>query len=219
MTGHSLAGQGVRSISQATIWNLAWVPGGEGCLLAGCWGTTAIPGALRRGRRHLPAGLSKNSNITSTHGSLPFPHTWAISPQESWDWASHRLNLDVPQTTCLIRHRRCFRARAGLPSVHTIENSHSVIKMEWSRFSEWLESRWISHDLDWSDCKSRTFVSLFFFYILSYFLSKRMGCLSGCLVSSASVQKLFCEGWSASNDLLMNLWWRKWSPHPIPLPS
>ena len=156
MTGHSLAGQGVRSISQATIWNLAWVPGGEGCLLAGCWGTTAIPGALRGGRRHLPAGLSKNSNITSTHGSLPFPHTWAISPQESWDWASHRLNLDVPQTTCLIRHRRCFRARAGLPSVHTIENSHSVIKMEWSRFSEWLESRWISHDLDWSDCKSRT---------------------------------------------------------------
>lgn len=105
MTGHSLAGQGVRSVSQATIWNLAWVPGGEGCLLAGFRGTTAIRGALLRGRTHRPAGLSKNSNITSTHGSLPFPHTWAISPQESWDWASHRLNLDVPQTTCLIRHQ------------------------------------------------------------------------------------------------------------------
>ena len=37
-----------------------------------------------------------------------------------------------------------------------------------------------------------SFVSLFIFYILSYLLSKRMGCLSGCLVSSASVQKLFC---------------------------
>ena len=32
-----------------------------------------------------------------------------------------------------------------------------------------------------------SFVSLFVFYILSYLLSKRMCCLSGCLVSSASV--------------------------------
>ena len=37
-----------------------------------------------------------------------------------------------------------------------------------------------------------SFVSFFVFYILSYLLQKRMGCLSGCLVSSASVQKLFC---------------------------
>ena len=39
---------------------------------------------------------------------------------------------------------------------------------------------------------SLTLVSLFVFYILSYLLSKKMGYLSGCLVSSASVQKLFC---------------------------
>ena len=37
-----------------------------------------------------------------------------------------------------------------------------------------------------------SFVSLFVFYILSYRLSKTMGCLSGCLVSFTSVQKLFC---------------------------
>ena len=37
-----------------------------------------------------------------------------------------------------------------------------------------------------------SFVSVFIFYILSYLLSKKMGCLSGCLVSSASIQKLFC---------------------------
>ena len=42
-----------------------------------------------------------------------------------------------------------------------------------------------------------SFVSLFVFYILSYLLSKRMGCLSGCLVSSTSVQKLFCGSCSA----------------------
>ena len=37
-----------------------------------------------------------------------------------------------------------------------------------------------------------SFVSLFVFYILSYLLSKTVGCLSGCLMSSASIQKLFC---------------------------
>jgi len=37
-----------------------------------------------------------------------------------------------------------------------------------------------------------SFVPLFIFYILSHLLSKRMGCLSGCLVSSTSMQKLFC---------------------------
>ena len=37
-----------------------------------------------------------------------------------------------------------------------------------------------------------SFVSLFIFCIFSYLLLKTMGCLSGCLVSSASIQKLFC---------------------------
>ena len=44
-----------------------------------------------------------------------------------------------------------------------------------------------------------SFVSLFIFYILSYLLSKTMGCLSGHLMSSASNQKLFCEVCSAFN--------------------
>ena len=37
-----------------------------------------------------------------------------------------------------------------------------------------------------------SFVFLFIFYILSYLLSKTMGCFSGRLMSSASIQKLFC---------------------------
>ena len=32
----------------------------------------------------------------------------------------------------------------------------------------------------------------FYLYILSYLLSKTVGCLSGCLMSSANIQKLFC---------------------------
>ena len=35
-------------------------------------------------------------------------------------------------------------------------------------------------------------LSLFIFYILSYLLLKTMGCFSGRLISSASIQKLFC---------------------------
>ena len=47
---------------------------------------------------------------------------------------------------------------------------------------------------------SLTLLSLFFiFYILSYILLKTMGCFSGCLMSSASNQKLFCGVCSAFN--------------------
>ena len=64
-----------------------------------------------------------------------------------------------------------------------------------------------------------SFVPLFIFYILSYLLSKTLGCLSGCLMSSASIQKLFWEFAQRSNVLSMNLWGRKWSARPIRLPS
>ena len=37
----------------------------------------------------------------------------------------------------------------------------------------------------------------FVFYIFSYLLLKTMGCFSGCLMSSAGIQKLFCEIHSA----------------------
>ena len=42
-----------------------------------------------------------------------------------------------------------------------------------------------------------SFVSLFIFYTLSYLLSKTMDCLPGCLMSSASIQKLFYRIYSA----------------------
>ena len=42
-----------------------------------------------------------------------------------------------------------------------------------------------------------SFLSLFIFYIFSYLLLKTMGCLSVCLMSSASNKKLFCGIFSA----------------------
>ena len=42
-----------------------------------------------------------------------------------------------------------------------------------------------------------SFVSFFVFYIFSYLFLKTIICFSGCLMSSASIQKLFCEVCSA----------------------
>ena len=42
-----------------------------------------------------------------------------------------------------------------------------------------------------------SFVSFFVFYIFSYLLSKTLGCFSGCLMSSACIQKLLCGIYSA----------------------
>ena len=50
--------------------------------------------------------------------------------------------------------------------------------------------------LGWSSVPI-SFVSLFIFYIFSYLLLKTMGCFSGYLMSSASIQKLFCGIYSA----------------------
>ena len=64
-----------------------------------------------------------------------------------------------------------------------------------------------------------SFVSLFVFCILSYFFSKRMCCISGAWCPLPVFRSCFEEVAQHSNDLLMNLWGRKWSPCPIPPPS
>ena len=63
-----------------------------------------------------------------------------------------------------------------------------------------------------------SFASLFIFYILSYLLSRTMGWLSGCLVSSA-FRSCFVVFAQCSNDLSMNFGGRKWFPRPLPPPS
>ena len=64
-----------------------------------------------------------------------------------------------------------------------------------------------------------SFFSLFIFYIFSYLLSKTMGCFSGAWCPLPAFRSCFLEFTQSSNVLLMNLWERKWSPHPIPPPS
>ena len=68
-----------------------------------------------------------------------------------------------------------------LPTDPPVRGFPGVWKLLYLRLPPWVGSPFL------------TLLSLFFsFYILSYLLWKKMCCLSGCLVSSASVQKLFC---------------------------
>ena len=57
-----------------------------------------------------------------------------------------------------------------------------------------------------------SFVSLFIFYILSYLLLKKTGCLSGCLMSVASIQNLFCGICSAFKCSFNEFVGEMWSP-------
>ena len=62
--------------------------------------------------------------------------------------------------------------------------------------SVWKLLSFLSPFPGWSSIPT-SFVSLFIFYIFSYLLLKTMGCFSGCLMSSAGIQKLFCGIYSA----------------------
>ena len=64
-----------------------------------------------------------------------------------------------------------------------------------------------------------SFVSLFIFYIFSYLFSKTMVCFSGCLMSSASIQKLFCGVCSALKCSFEEFVREKVVFCPIPPPS
>ena len=51
--------------------------------------------------------------------------------------------------------------------------------------------------LGWDSLPPSSFVPFFIFYIFSYLFLKPMICFAGCLMSSASIQKLFCGIYSA----------------------
>ena len=54
-------------------------------------------------------------------------------------------------------------------------------------------------------------------YLLPYPILRRLVFLSGHQGSSASIQKILCGNFSTCRWVLIHLWGRTWSPHPIPL--
>ena len=101
-------------------------------------------------------------------------------------WATSTLGVAV-------RHIICgFYLFIFPPSYVALWDSKSPQRPTGERVSWCLEISLLLWLPPWDGSPSLTLVSLFIFYILSYLLSKTMGWLSGCLVSSARVQKLFC---------------------------
>ena len=113
----------------------------------------------------------------------------------------------------VVRHMICgfylfiFSSRLCCP----LRFQHSPQTCQWEGFLVFGNfSSFITPSLGWVSIPN-SFVSLFSFYILFYLLSKTTGCLSGYLVSSANVQKLFCGIFSAFNWSFDELGGGKWS--------
>ena len=115
-----------------------------------------------------------------------------------------------PASTCWWRIRvsgllHCWQLQLGMYSVSFFSPSYVALwdsktphRSTCERVSYCLETSPPSQLPPQDGSQSLTLLSLFLsFNILSYLLLKRMGCLSGCLVSSTSVQKLFCGSSSA----------------------
>ena len=94
------------------------------------------------------------------------------------------------------------------PGYVALWNSRTPHRPTCERVSYCLET-----SLSWLSPRNRSLslnlLSLFVFCILSYLLLNRMGRLSGCLVSSASVQKLFCGSCSAFKWYFDEFWGEK----------
>ena len=83
------------------------------------------------------------------------------------------------------------------PSQVALRDSNTSPRPASARVSWCLETSSIKTPFPGRVSVLSSFVSLFIFYILSYLLSKTVGCFSGCLMTSANDQELFCDVCSA----------------------
>ena len=79
-----------------------------------------------------------------------------------------------------------------LPSVLPRLGTDSAVSVSWC-----LETSLFLRLPSWDKAPSLPLLSLFCFLYFPYLLSNTMGCFSGCLMSSAGFQKLFCGFYSA----------------------
>ena len=100
-----------------------------------------------------------------------------IFPQSETD--SMHMHMNLGELRELVLDREAWHA-----AIHGVTKSRT-------RLSDWTELN--SRDRALSLHLLSLFLSFIFFF---YLLSKTMGCFSGCLMSSASIQKLFCRIYS-----------------------
>ena len=82
-----------------------------------------------------------------------------------------------------------------LPRLAT-DSAVRVFPCVWKPLFLWFPS-WDGTSFLGQNSLPTSFVTIFIFYIFSHLFLKTMICFSGCLISSASIQKLFCGIYSA----------------------
>ena len=108
----------------------------------------------------------------------------------SYCWACNLLVLII-----FLIFPSCYVALCASKARHRLGSESVSSCLETSLFLR-LPSRDGTPFLRWSSLPT-SFVSFFVFNIFSYLFLKTMICFSGCLMSSASIQKLFCRIYSA----------------------
>ena len=90
----------------------------------------------------------------------------------------------------------CYVALCASKAHHRLGSESVCWCLETSLFLR-LPSRYRALSLPLLSLSLSLFFFFLVFYIFSYLLSKTMSCFSGCLMSSAGIQKLFCGIYSA----------------------
>ena len=142
--------------------------------------------------------VSCTMSWTSTHSSSgtlsfrpsPLNHSPHLRVADSSVWAAGSLSLLGVATRHVICGFYLFIFPPGYVALWDSKTHHRLTSesISWclktSLFFKTPFPGWISIP--------NSFVFLFTFYILSYLFLKTMGCLSVCMMSSASIQYLFC---------------------------
>ena len=105
-------------------------------------------------------------------------------------WTSSLLEVDVRHAICGFSF---FLSLFFLPVCYPLRFQKSPLTCQWECFLVFGNFSSFKTTVPGQISVPTSFVSLFLFYILSHRLSKTMGCLSGSLMSSASIRNCFLE--------------------------
>ena len=157
-----------------------------------------------------PQGIQAWSLTNAACASLFSPH---LLVADASAWATSLLGVVVRHVICGF-YLFIFSSQLCCPL--RFQNSH---RPAGCRVSWCLETSPPSRLPPWDGSPSLTLLSLFLSFIscpISF--QRQWAAFLGAWCPPPAFRRCFVEFAQCSNDLLMNLWGRNWSSHPIPLP-
>ena len=132
-------------------------------------------------------------------------------------WATYLLGVAIRHVICVVLFIYLFIFPPGYVALWDSQTPH---RPTGERVSWCLKTSSLLWLPPWDGTPSLTLLSLFLCFILcptSFWRQWTAFMGAWCLLPE--FRSCFVEFAQCSNDLSMNLWGRKWSPHPIPPPS